>query len=342
VAADPQLQRLLAETVENEELSRSLVRLRDPAASPDSLAALRAEFRAHPKRQALQRYVDALLSDPRKPRVSSWLVCDAAGTQLAGAFASGDPRPTIGKNYAYRTYCHGGPADLDESERPLPGKRISHTHLSALLLSTATGTWKVAVSTPVYRDGDVEGEFLGVAALTLEVGDFMKFEGSKRQFAVLADGRQGSRTGAILQHPLFSTMIQRYGHLPPRFSNYRVVLKQQLQGKSQRYRDPLGQDVEGADYNKDWIAAQACVFLESERDGDNGERAGLDTGLIVLVQEDWEAAIGPVHRLGSRLLREGARALAGVLCVVLALWAFVLRATGSTGRVRGRNQSCPT
>jgi hypothetical protein len=337
-AGDPEFRRLLAETVDNEELSRLLTRLRDPTQTQDALSGARGEFETHSDRQALQNSITKLLRENRQRRAASWFVCDAHGTQLAADFATESPKPTIGKNYAYRTYCHGGPRDLDERDRPLPDQRIAQTHLSALLLSTATGTWKVAVSTPVFRDGEARGEFLGVLALTLEVGDFMEFAGSDLQFAVLVDGRAGDHAGVILQHPLFDRIIARDGSLPQRFSDYRVQLGQQLGEEVQRYRDPLGQDDEGKEYDRDWIAAKAPVVVDGQRVGEDGERASFDTGLIVLVQEDCDAAIGLVHQLGRRLVHEGLLALGGVVCVVFVLWFFVLRAMGEPRGVRGGNR----
>ena len=56
----------------------------------------------------------------------------------------------------------------------------------------------------------------------------------------------------------------------------------------------------------------------------------MNTGLIVLIQEDRQAAMRPVAELGKRLLREGVFALIGILIVVVLLWFFVLQVVGET------------
>lgn len=50
-----------------------------------------------------------------------------------------------------------------------------------------------------------------------------------------------------------------------------------------------------------------------------------DTGLKVIVQEDYESATLPVHDLGRRLVREGAMALGVVLLVIVVMLLIVFR-----------------
>jgi hypothetical protein len=132
----------------------------------------------------------------------------------------------------------------------------------------------------------------------------------------------------ILQHPLFDSVLKRKDAngkpLYPSLDHLQVNLHQLANGGSQRYHDPLGDDELGRNYAKRWIAAMAPLTLELRTA--NGERKVIDTGLKVIVQEDYEAAIDPVRRLGKRLLGEGLLALAIVVIVILAMWGIVLRA----------------
>ena len=54
----------------------------------------------------------------------------------------------------------------------------------------------------------------------------------------------------------------------------------------------------------------------------------LDTGLVVLVQEDYDLAASAVHQLGDSLLKQGIVALSSVVLLVVALWYSVARALG--------------
>ncbi|MBM4000714.1 MAG: serine/threonine protein kinase [Planctomycetes bacterium] len=314
------------------ETATLLADLRDPNLNKTSLPS-RDRFRDHPERLELQRRIDALLDDHRVPNASSWFVTDANGTQLAAAFDEPNIASTVGQNYGWRTYFHGGSDDLVERpanslsddtvyRSPSPNEHIGDVHLSAPFQSKATNRWKVAVSVPVLRDG----RFVGVVALTVDIGVFVQFdEGSRRFFAVLVDTRPGAREGMILQHPLFDELHKTQDRLPDSFSGRRVRLSQFMNGGSRNYEDPLGEESAGADYRKRWISAIAPVMLETRRETDGG-RIVTDTGLKVVVQEDYEGAIQPVRDLGVRLLREGLMALGVVVAVVLTMWTIVLRA----------------
>ena len=150
----------------------------------------------------------------------------------------------------------------------------------------------------------------------MEVGSFNKFENTPQQFAVLVDGRPGDNQGLILQHPLFDELLSKEKKLPPRFGTqgkYLVDVERlgQLESAegSTLYSDPLGKDEAGKRFREDYIAGSAGVKLDSQRLDINNKPMNSDTGLIVLVQEDYDAVIGPVRQLGARLTREGILAL---------------------------------
>jgi hypothetical protein len=318
-AADPALRQLMAEMLE--QLDPVLGQLGDPQSEAESLEPARKTFLQHAARQPLQEKIASLLDDDRWPRVASWFICDVRGTQVAAVFDR-ETDPTIGRNFAYRSYFHGGSKDLPKDD-PSRLDPVTHTHLSAPLKSTATRTLKMAVSTPIYSPTD-PGHCLGVLALTVEVGNFLTFAGTDKQFAVLVEGRENGFRGAILHHPFFTRVFAEKGILPARFSEYRVDLDQPL-GHEQLYLDPLADEPGGAQFKREWIAAKAEVELHAS----NGDRS--PSGLAVLVQEAKDAATAPVRQLGNRLVFEGLFALAGILIVVFLLWYFVLRVLGEPG-----------
>lgn len=333
VARNPQVIRLLAECQEPmSPLANLLLQLRDPNKNTEPLPA-RQQLIDHPARQPLQSLIDQLLASRVVPNASSWFLTDAYGTQVAAAFAEANVSNTVGQNYGWRTYFHG--RDSDDLRRSLLGQRelihyewpdasrhIERTHLSAPFQSKATNRWKVAISTPVYK----EEQFLGIVAVTVDIGVFVHFEeGSEHFFAVLVDGRPGELQGMVLDHPLFEQILAHHDRLPDAFSHYRVRL-QELDGTgTSNYQDPLAATELGRAYARRWIAAMAPVMVR-QRSGGQSEPQIVDTGLKVVVQEDYHATVGPVQQLGSRLLREGLTALSVVIGVILLMWWIVMRA----------------
>jgi hypothetical protein len=329
VAADRTFQDLMAQTLADEEFNELRLQLGDPTANPEDLEPMRTRFVDHAARQELQTRMDEILRDDRFPRAASWFVNGPGGVQLASAFDSPPARSPLARYFGWRTYFTGLAADLDRTERFT--QHVSQTHLSAIFKSTATNTWKVAISTPVYRDD----EWLGVLAITADMGSFMEFGGSNMRFsdtrfAVLVDGRPGDSYGAILQHPLYDKLLQRNNvtRLPGRLGEYQVPLKELLDDNSEkvtRYEDPLAKDKEGSLFDRRWIAANAPVVLVPQGQQAAAESEDAETGLVVLVQEDYDRAVAPVRRLGPQLVRIGVIAMGAVVLVVTVQWYFVVR-----------------
>ncbi len=315
--------------------------LQGRASGEDSVA--REAFRGHPMRQPLQARMERLLDNPDRPEIASWFATDYRGIHVASAFDTPTESSPIGGDFSYRTYFHGG----DEDVHPADGHAISRTHLSAVFQSTATGAWKVAISAPVLTP---QHRFLGVVALTVELGrlgELLTSKSNPRQFNVLVDGRQGENRGVILQHPLFARILSESRNLDTEFSTspkYRVPLDSMRPGTI--YRDPLGEHPEGARLRRDWIAAKREVKLDpGERRLATGLPQEIDSGLVVLVQEDYDLAAAAVHQLGNSLFRQGILALSSVVAVVVVLWYSVARALGDpneTIRRQGGVRPSPT
>lgn len=289
--------------------------LSDPHLNSQTLPE-RTAFVEHPARRPLQeRMSEQMHLHP----VASWFVCDARGTQLAAAFSASDYSNTIGQNYRWRTYFHGGPDDLVTKEGGTvvygePEEPLQQIHLSAAFLSTATNRWKVAISAPVL---DRESrELLGVVALTVDIRVFLRFEDNRENFfAVLVDGREGQRKGLVLQHPIYeaSDNSQR---MPDGFIDYRA--KVFPDDEARIITDPLGEAADGERYGRQWLAAQARV----QQNVAPGPR---DTGLVIQIQQDYASLVEPVRQLSRSFFRLGLLALASFAAVVAALWVIVLR-----------------
>jgi len=303
-----------AEALEIPELRDLLDKLSDPQSEQSELEPLRRRFREHPARLKLQEeFATSIPSEMRPPdAAASWFFCDPRGMSTVRTPES----LTIGKNFAWRSFFHGGANDRQESWRPEPEEHVRATQLSAVFRSQATHRWIVAVTTPVF-DRSPQRKFLGVVALTVEVGRFVELEGRHNQFAVLVDLRAGENRGVILQHPLFDKLLAEQGKLPDRFKSFRLHSDDlpDTPKRREHYADPLAADPEGSDYRRHWLAQMEGVRVR-----------GQPTGWIVIVQEAYDTAIGStLQRLRNGLLRYGLLALSLVALIMAGLWGFVVR-----------------
>lgn len=325
--------------------STLLGKLSDAQTDEQEIETLREQFLVEPQRLRLKSYLERCLANynenprPDASKFASIIVLNRWGTIVAVAYADKNVTTrSVGKNYSWRTYFHGGPEDRDRVRPHELPEHITTTHLSAPFKSTTTETWRVAVSTPVYDPTSSDREFLGVIAFTINVGDFAIFRSNHEPtdyFAVLIDNREGERKGTILQHPMFKA--------EPPAQDYKVTDRQLARIRNEpdyKYRDPLAEAPGGEACAGDWIAAAEPVRLPG-RGLETGNRAS-STDLIVLVQLGADAATAPVDKLGHRLALVGMLALAVVIIVIVALWLVVLRILGVSDRSRPRGASSDT
>ncbi len=320
------------------EQSPTLQKVNDPKTPGDELEALRAAFRTEADRSALERYLESRMAeyynqakrDWRVPRFASMFVTDRHGTQLASAFDDKSVSLSIGKNWAHRTYFHGGSEEMPPFDRPPENPtHIERTHLSAVYFSSSQKTWKVAVSTPIYRTRGGEQEFSGILVLTVDLGDFQLSAGPTKQdheqFLVLVDAREGPDQGIILHHPLFEEMDVLGKEVPSELlkPEYRVP-PAIIRGDGQtNYRDPLGKfkDSDGLakDYDRRWLAASTHVLPPV------GAAEHSESGLVVMVQSDYQSVVRPARQLGQQFIRNSFWMFLVMLTVSLSLWYIVVR-----------------
>ena len=315
----------LRETLAAASLAEPLDQLAQAPQAPPEMERWRQAVLHDASRADLQSYMESLLADKRFPYAASWFVTSPRGTMLAASFhvMPAEEDLPVGKNYSYRTYFHGGERDFEPDERIL--QPIQEAHLSALFQSTATKTWKVAVSRPVQS----EGRTLGVLAMTVELGDFVRFNSSADRCALLVDARAGEYRGVVLQHPLITEVLEQRRQLPPRFARCVVDVDRLQAARGVEYADPFAQDPLGQHLSGTWVATAAPVKIQrlvrAGPEGNDVRSDERDTGLLMIVQQRLEAATAPVTSLGGRLLREGLTALAIVLLVTSLLWYFVVQ-----------------
>ena len=157
----PRLMKTASLDAEFDQWRRALSDSEQRAAWP----SLRPSFINHPARESLQRWLEsrAAASDPAK--VFAWFVQDAGGLQIARAPLD---RDSIGQNYAWRTYFHGGAddyRDLEDYLQHAAGRHLAEPKFSSPFVTQATNQLVIGVSAPILD----EAEFLGVVGVFLIV-----------------------------------------------------------------------------------------------------------------------------------------------------------------------------
>ncbi len=144
MASSDEFRLLAAEALANPELHDLLVRLADPDVDPRRRESSREDFLRNPAREKLQREFAAMLPTAARPSeeetVASWFFCDPGGVSTVRV----PPGRTLGRNFAWRSFFHGGHGDLDDSWRPDPDNHIRRTKLSDVFRSRATYRWPSA------------------------------------------------------------------------------------------------------------------------------------------------------------------------------------------------------
>jgi hypothetical protein len=336
VAGDSQIIQSLG-ALETDPATRPLLeQLSDPKQEAQAFNDLRDKLRLTSQSESMEarlKYFNKLTTEKTKAEISSWFINDAYGTQVARWPASGN---TLGRNFAWRSYFHGGPADHSRGWRPEADEHLQATQLSAVYTSDSSDLWVVSISSPIFStSADGAKKFLGVVSMSFNVGErFIALpavdptEAANRanQFAVLVDARVVDHSGdskgkdpgfVILQHPLFDEVIKNDGQLPERFFSYKLPAETMaaLSAGESNFHDPLAADKEGHAYQQRYLAAQAPIVVR-----DN------PTGWIVLVQDSYNQAIGAtLAELSGSLVFSGVVALGVIAVVILGMWWLVIR-----------------
>jgi serine/threonine protein kinase len=318
--------------------SPSLAKLSDESTPLAELPALQDRFRAESERGELERHLQARMAeyralaqrDNRVPHFASLFVTDRHGTQLASAFDDQSISLSIGKNWAHRSYFHGLAEEMPTFERPPNDPlHIEETHLSAVFFSSSQKRWKVAISAPIFRERGEKLRFEGVLVMTVDLVEFQvtstTTNDDRNQSIVLVDARPGPDQGMILHHPLFAKLVaggQSYPSelLKPEFR----VPKELIQGERLTdYHDPIGRFQDGGkeagNYQRRWLAAAAPVLPPI------GATENSDSGLMVLVQSDYQSVVRPAQQLGQQFVRNSFWMFVVMSTVSVSLWYIVVR-----------------
>jgi len=181
------------------------------------LHKLRAGLREDPLRQPLKDWTNKLPLTGELP-IFAWFVLLPDGLQIARNSEEQGGGRTIGENYAWRAYYHGGESDREKSERAGADRHVTATYLCPPFRTEHTDEYVVVVSTPVYRNPNDMRSFLGVVGLMISLGSIPGLPGNAdhpdaasltdSSFAVMVDSRP-THEGRILQHPLYIDQQRR-------------------------------------------------------------------------------------------------------------------------------------
>ncbi len=338
LAEDNEFTNKFAEVVGDEqtEIRDMISQLADPHQNDnESLDGLRQEFIEHPLRQQLQNPLLKNLRDASYPTAASWFLCDHTGTQVASVFNRDDPLNTIGKNYAYRTYFTGrkeiarqevnGNIVFDVAEDINDREHITRPNMSAIFQSRATNMWKIAFSAPIFKDG----KFIGIVAVTADMGSFIEFDNAQNQYVMLVDGRVGDYRGTVLEHKLLNDLSDSGTEI----TNYsrrkvnEIVLKSfdDRQTDIVPFPDPMSDDEMGKEYDKLWLASWANVIPKISSLANNTGNKENGNALKAIAVENLVEALKPSRQLGQQLVRRGGVALLFFLLVTSGLLFVVSR-----------------
>jgi len=349
-----ELGKLLRETLSDPDMESSLAQIAASQTPRQALSqtAARDVVLDSSARKKLNAYLDRRLelytSDEglatHHQRLASLFVVDASGTIFSIAYGNHVSRAqdSVGRNFAYRTYFSGRRDDLPNTTSIADVRPLNETHLSSAFQSTATGLWKVAISTPIRfqptsaPENEQESTPIdtqpvdAVFVATINVGDFELLRENKSspirrtgsQVAVLVEARQGPLRGTVLQHPLMDRQRDRGDTLSDqRFQVASELVDELLQGGDVDYRDPMARASDGDQYAGQWIAAMQPVTLPDTP----SSATDRSTDLLVLVQYRLADVLDPVGQLRRSLIRQGLAAIASILAVTFVLWWVVRR-----------------
>lgn len=326
--------------------------LSSPQTPTSELDKLRDDFIGEPKRQEFNRYLETRLARlARNYPFASCVVLNEKGVVLAAAYRDRDQKKSsVGGNYAYRSYFHGGTADRPKETRVPTVKPIEHPFLSSAFESSSSGQYRIAISTPIEESVDSETQVRGVMFLTVNLSDIGlrgEFEAASptNQFEVLVDGREGENRGMILQHPLYNQLRNAPEGNPKNFRDKRVTIDHAGKMAAQKYFDPIGESEAGKAFRREYVAAAAPVkslVPDSVHNG-NPKTVG-QSNLVVLHQQEYDSVVKPVRTLAQKLFREGLLAIACLTLTTVLIWFAVLRMNRYPRLLpgsRGRRQPAP-
>ncbi len=284
---------------------------------------LRALLRAR-REHDLQEFVEQThqtYSDPHNRMApvnqekvfESWVVMDPSGAILARSPQSS----VIGGDYSWRDYYKGA---FRKATQP----NGEPWYISRVFQSESDSLYKFGISMLVRDRDDPDSEALGVVMATVTTGSLPVHD--DRRTAVLVGRWDTNRRpdaapdqgpapkNLVLFHPAYhrgDAAVEVHNGI---LSAVQEAGQSVALGRAEDddYRDPLGTRFAG--YAGRWLAGFAPVG---------------NTEFVVIVEQPYEAAVGPVNSLAHMLARRGWMALSAGVVILASMWYLVQRGFGS-------------
>ena len=287
-----------------------------------------------------------------------WLVLDESGRLLevsANPGAEAWRQRVIGRFFWNRDGFHGTGVDLDPplsgQARPENIQPIRHPHQSLVFRSSEERHPLIVLfSVPVASES---GDVIGVLAMAVHLGHFSEvWTGDDnggtgdQKWVTLVQTKEHTRppdmekgrlrnAGLILEHPKLRTAEKgQGGDVPMMYLDESVWSDLKEKRATADYRDPFEAQTAGAESNR-YLAAAEPVRMR--RRGSGSVKIGPeweDTGLLVVVQDDYATEVAPAVQLGRKLVLWTLLALAVAAALVTALWVLVSRGLVDAPRSR--------
>jgi serine/threonine protein kinase len=279
-----------------------------------------------------------------------WLVLDDTGRLLevsANEGSEGWRQRVIGRFFWNRDGFHGTGVDLDP---PLPGQPrpenvqpIRHPHQSLVFRSAEDRHPLVIIfSVPVAGES---GEIIAVLAMAVHLGHFSEVwtasddsgPAAHQKWVTLVQTKEQTlppdmekgrlrNAGLVLEHPTLRAAEEgNGGDVPMVYLDESVWSELKEKRTAADYRDPFEARTAGAESNR-YLAAAEPVRMR--RRGSGAVKIGPeweDTGLLVVVQENYAAAVAPAAQLQRKLVLWTLLALGAAAALVTGLWVVVSR-----------------
>jgi serine/threonine protein kinase len=279
-----------------------------------------------------------------------WLVVDNNGRLLEVSANDGSEQwrqRVIGRFFWNRDGFHGTGVDFDS---PSPGQArpdsvlpIKQPHQSLVFRSAEDRHPLVVLfSVPVVSEAR---ETVGVLAMAVHMGHFSELwtasDDSRRaadqkwvtlvqtkEHKLPPDVEKGRlrNAGLILEHPTLRAALENNrGDVPLVYLDERVWSELKQERATADYRDPFKAQVAGAESPRYLAAAEPVVMKRRGSDGEKSNPAREDTGLLVVVQDDYATEVAPADQLERKLVGWTLLALGLAAALVTGLWVVVSR-----------------
>ncbi len=247
----------------------------------------------------------------------SWFIMDDVGTQLA----RNPEKDTTGRNFAFRSYFHGGSRDFDPDDAIPDGIRPITTSTVSAVYQGTRSDYKIAFSVPIVAEERV----IGVLAISVVWDDLLAFNAVSGETRIqLTDLRPDflegeERTGLVLEHPLLvearKIHKRKYGNPFVREPDAVIATYQRL--REIRMGDWTDFEKRSRDYHSLDIACVERDAVAGTADADawylgayepvfyrDGKGNLVDLGWVVTVYSKGIAGNPPAAESPSRLRRD--------------------------------------